>query len=451
MAAKTPTTRRRFLKTAGATAAGVLAAPYVKTATSAGKLKLGVLDHWVPGANDALRQILTRWGEANGVEVTVDFITSLGNKLLLTAHAEARAGSGHDILAHGYATVAMLKHQFVPVDDLVDEILATQGPIAEVFRSCAYLDGSWRVCPAPTGTNCYATVARLDLFRQHAGIDLMDLFPASNSRDPAKVEGWDWEAFHGAARALHAAGHPFGAPVAPVPDGTGWLTQLFASYGAALVDARGDVVVNSDAVREALEYLVRLLEAMPENVYAWDDASNNRWIISGQGSAIFNPPSAWAVAKRDSPDVAQRMWHCDAPRGPAGRFRAFNPILWGIWKFSENQSAARDLLRHMMEPSVAAIMLRASEGYDLPMILSHYDHTSIWEEGGPPAGGIYNYAIRGDEVAMTGGYPAPPDIAAGIGSQRVVSNLVAQVTQGGASIDEAIGWAENELEGVLRG
>ena len=179
--------------------------------------------------------------------------------------------------------------------------------------------------------------------------------------------------------------------------------------------------------------------------------ATNRWIISGQGSAIFNPPSAWAVAKRDSPDVAQHLWHCDAPRGPAGRFRAFNPILWGIWKFSENQSAARDLLRHMMEPSVAAIMLRASEGYDLPMILSHYGHTSIWEEGGPPAGGIYNYAIRGDEVAMTGGYPAPPEIAAGIGSQRVVSNLVAQVTQGGASIDEAIGWAENELEGVLRG
>ena len=30
--------------------------------------------------------------------------------------------------------------------------------------------------------------------------------------------------------------------------------------------------------------------------YAWDDASNNRYIISGKGCAIQNPPSAWRRA-----------------------------------------------------------------------------------------------------------------------------------------------------------
>ncbi|MCY3702699.1 MAG: extracellular solute-binding protein [Rhodospirillales bacterium] len=450
MATKT-TSRRIFLQSAGAAAAGALAAPYVKTATSAGKLKLGVLDHWVPGTNQALRQILTRWGETNGVDVSVDFITSLGNKPLLTAQAEARARAGHDIFMHSSAMVPLFKNRLVPLDDVVEDILSTQGPIADVFRYAGHLDGSWRVSPAPTGTNCYATVARRDLFLEHAAVDLTELFPANDSRDPAKVESWDWEAFRNAAGALHAAGVPVGAPVAPIPDSTGWLTQLFAAYGAAVVDERGDIAVNSDPVREVLEYAIRLLEFLPDGVYAWDDAGNNRWIISGSGSAIFNPPSAWAVAKRDSPDVARHIWHCDSPRGPAGRFRTFNTIFWGLWDFSENQSAARDLLRYVAEPDVVAAMLEASQGYDLPMVLSHYDHTNVWAEGQPPAGGLYNYAIRGDEQPIVGGYPAPAEIGASITVQRVVSNLVARVTQGGDSIDAGISWAENELAGVLRG
>ena len=451
MGTRAAASRRTFIKTAGAAAAGALAAPYVKTAHSAGKLKLGLWDHWVPGANAALEQIVTGWGEANGVEVTVDFITSIGNKLLLTAQAESRAGSGHDVYSHAFAMVPLFKHRLVALDDVVEDILATQGPIAEISRFSAFLDGAWRGSPSPTGTLSYPTVARRDLFLEHGGIDLTELFPAGGARDPAKVDGWDWEAFLRAAAGLHAAGRSFGAPLAATPDGSAWLAHLFASYGAALVDEQGDVVAGSDAVREVLEYLVRLAEFMPDSVYAWDDASNNRWLISGEGGAIFNPPSAWAVAKRDNPDVARHVWHCDVPRGPAGRFRAFTSFFWGIWDFSENQSAARDLLRYVAEPAVVSTMLQASQGFDLPMIRSHYDHSNVWAEAEPPAGVLHNYAMLGDERTVFAGYPAPPEIGARIATQQILPTLAARVTQGGESIGDAVGWAENELEGVLRG
>ena len=451
MGTKATASRRTFMKTAGATAVGALAAPYVKTAYSAGKLKLGLWDHWVPGANEALEQILTRWGEDNGVEVTIDFITSIGNKLLLTAQAESRAGSGHDIYSHAFAMVPLFKHRLVAVDDVVEDILSSQGPIAEISRFSAFLDGAWRGSPSPTGTLSYPTVARRDLFLEHAGIDLTELFPASDSRDPAKIDGWDWEAFLQAAAGLHAAGRSFGAPLATTPDGSAWLAHLFASYGAAMVDEQGELVVNSDAVREVLEYLIRIAEFMPDSVYAWDDASNNRWLISGEGGAIFNPPSAWAVAKRDNPDVARHIWHFDVPRGPAGRFRAFTSFFWGIWDFSENQSAARDLLRYVAEPEVVTQMLRASQGFDLPMIRSHYNHSQVWAEAEPPAGVLYNYAMLGDERTVFAGYPAPPEIGARIATQQILPTLAALVTQGGETINDAIGWAENELEGVLRG
>ena len=54
---------------------------------------------------------------------------------------------------------------------------------------------------------------------------------------------------------------------------------------------------------------------------SWDDASNNRALISGKAAYIWNPPSAWAVAKRDAPEVAADCWHFpDAARagGPDG-------------------------------------------------------------------------------------------------------------------------------------
>ena len=64
--------RRRFLQNAAFASVATFAAPYVKTAHSAGKLSLGIWDHWVPGVNAVLRTICEEWGSINGVEVTVD-------------------------------------------------------------------------------------------------------------------------------------------------------------------------------------------------------------------------------------------------------------------------------------------------------------------------------------------------------------------------------------------
>ena len=83
--------RRRFLATTAATSATMIAAPFVRTAGAAGKLSLGFWDHWVPGANDATKSLVEDWAEKEKVEVQIDFITSQGNKLLLTIAAEAQA------------------------------------------------------------------------------------------------------------------------------------------------------------------------------------------------------------------------------------------------------------------------------------------------------------------------------------------------------------------------
>jgi hypothetical protein len=193
-----------------------------------------------------------------------------------------------------------------------------------------------------------------------------------------------------------------------------------------------------------------LTQYMPDDVYAWDDGGNNRWLISGEGSCIHNPPSPWTVAKRDAPDVAAQVWHHDTPRGPEGHYRGNLPYFWGLWGFSQNKSAAKDLLLHLARREQQEALVAASQGFDMPMIKS-FDDFKTWAEEGPPPGTLYNYPVQGDEQFVVAGWPAPPAIAANIYFQALIPNMIARVTVDGESHDDAIAWATGELEGYMRG
>jgi ABC-type glycerol-3-phosphate transport system substrate-binding protein len=92
--------RRDVLKLgAGAAVATTLPLVHIRTARAAGKLSVGFWDHWVPAGNAAMKKQVDAWAKKNSVEVTADFITSVGNKNLLTIAAEAQAKTGHDIEA----------------------------------------------------------------------------------------------------------------------------------------------------------------------------------------------------------------------------------------------------------------------------------------------------------------------------------------------------------------
>ena len=117
-------------------------------------------------------------------------------------------------------------------------------------------------------------------------------------------------------------------------------------------------------------------------MFAWDDASNNKWLIAGKGALIMNPPSAWAVAKRDNPKVAEQLWTFPSPKGPKGRFNPGLPFFWGIWKFSKNKAAAKSLLTHLSQRAAVEQLVIASGGFDIPSFSGLRDF-KIWAEVGP--------------------------------------------------------------------
>ena len=124
----------------------------------------------------------------------------------------------------------------------------------------------------------------------------------------------------------------------------------------------------------------------------------------------MNPPSAWAVAKRDNIKVAEQCWTHDMPRGSAGRFVGQLPFFYGMWSFSQNKPAAKDLLQFLSEKEQSRQLVEASVGYDLPSFKSYYDFDT-WKKVEPPHGTVYNYPPRGDEQPSITGYPARPEVA----------------------------------------
>jgi hypothetical protein len=443
--------RREFLKTvtAGLAATSVVGFPHVARAQT--RLALGLWDHWVPGANGVLKEMIEGWGKANRVDVTIDFITSVGEKLQATAAAESRAGTGHDIMAFVTWDGTKYKDRLEPLNEVADALVKKYGPFNENATYLCLQEGRWITLPSPVGSHTYPLETRMDLWKKHAGIDVVEIFPPDvKKRDKKKVDAWDWKMFLEGAKKVHAAGVPVGLSIAENTDSNDWLGPLFACYGSFPMDEKGNVTIESDATLQALDYLKELTRYMPADIYAWDDASNNRWLISGKGSAIINPPSAWTVAKRDQPAVAAQVWHHDAPRGPKGRWRGSLPFTWGVWRFSKNKAAAKDLLLHLSQKEQQSRLITASQGYDMPQMDAFLDHP-IWAEIEPPRGTQYNYPIRGDERLIVAGWPARPEFAAQIYTRYPLPHLVSRVTQKGESPRDAMKWAAREIETYKRG
>jgi len=438
-------TRRRFLGTTAAATAFV-AMPHVRGSHAAGKLSVGFWDHWVPGANNATTALVEEWAAKEKVEVQIDYITSQGNKNLLTIAAEAQAKSGHDVLSFPTWQPADHALNLEPVDDIMARLIKENGAVNPTVEYLGRSEGRWVAVPATVGSQINGPCSRIDLMKQLAGIDVQAMYPAG---EPPKAENWTLDTFFKAAEACHKGGYAFGIGLGVTEDNVDTAGSIFQSFGATLVDAKGNITVKSDPVRQALDYYVRIARFFPPDAPAWDNASNNKWLISGKGALIMNPPSAWAVARRDAPQVAEQCWTHGMPSGPAGRFAPFLPYFYGIWNFGKNRDAANSLLVHLSSRTAAEKMVAASGGYDLPSF-ANFTTFKTWAEEGPPKGTLYHYPNpHNHQILSVAAAPAPPKIAVQIYTQAIMTKMVVRHMQG-EPMEKTLAWAESEIEGYMR-
>jgi len=440
--------RRRAVKLGAAAAA--LPLVHIRTAGAAGTLSIGFWDHWVPGVNTVMQKQVDAWAKKNKVEVTADFITSGNGKLQLTPAAETQAKAGHDVMTFITWDVQNYADSLEPVDEVVQRLVAANGETNSVVTYLAKYKGHWAAVPTSSGTQTKPPCARISWFKQH-GLDIQAMYPARVEHN-ALQDAWTWEAFlkYAGLAAKDNMTFALGMGGGLNTDATDTHGAIFAAFGGTLIDAEGKSQLNSDGTRQALEYAQRLVKFYPADAVSYDDASNNRALISGKSALIFNPPSAWAVAKRDNIAVASDCWTFPAPSGPKGRFVPTQSYFWGVYNFSQNKSAGKDLIEFLMQrPNVEARDI-ASDGYDLPPYAKLNDF-KIWEEVGPPTGTVFNYPLRpssGQKPSLTGS-EAAPEVAVQIYNRAVHNQMFARLRDG-QSIAQVISWAQDELDGYTR-
>ena len=255
------TSRRQVVAGTVAAAAASLASPFVRTAHAAGKLTIALWDHWVPGANKPARQVIEEWAAKEKVEVQIDYITVAGQQ---AAADRAGRGAGQD----------RPRHHDVP--------LLGPGRSPRDARACRRHHGG-----SDQAERCPSTRRRVsrqawrplgggagDAGQQRQGTVLAHrpLEAARRHRRAGHVSGR--RAAEGGrldARRLPQGGRGLPQGRRPVRhrarhDGRlGRYAPARSStrFGAALVDAKGNITVKTDAVRQALEYYVRLARFLP--------------------------------------------------------------------------------------------------------------------------------------------------------------------------------------------
>jgi len=179
--------RRRFVKNTVALSSALVAAPFVRGAYAAGKLSVGLWDHWVPGANAGAEAVAKAWAEKEKVDLQLDFITSQGNKLILTAAAEAQARSGHDILALGSWDCARYADQLTPVDDVMASLVQQNGKASAITTYLGVIDGKWLGVPGTPGAQFKGPACCFRRSMRDAGPYIQAMYPAGA---PPKADSW---------------------------------------------------------------------------------------------------------------------------------------------------------------------------------------------------------------------------------------------------------------------
>ena len=194
--ATTNLTRRSLLTSAALAATGL---PFIHGVHAAGKLSCGFWDHWVPGANAPLKQMCAEWAEKEKVDLSLDFITSQGDKLALTATAEAQARSGHDVLQMSDWYPAAQAEHLEPVDELVNGLIKEHGKVLLGSEYTGRQNGRWVAVPTGLQTTGQVPCARIDYLKEAAGLDVTRMYPAGAPPDPALADAWTWDGFLAAA------------------------------------------------------------------------------------------------------------------------------------------------------------------------------------------------------------------------------------------------------------
>jgi multiple sugar transport system substrate-binding protein len=431
----TRVTRRSFVKTAGAGAAGLwsgLILPKYAHAQKKKTLKICQWSHFVPGYDKWFNgTYIKQWGDKNDTEVTVDnvAVTALGQR----GAAEASAQKGHDLFMFTWPA-AVYEDQVVDMKDVYSECEKKYGkPIQLAVRSTynpktkKYFGFSDSFVPDPINY-------RADLWNDIG----------------MKPDSWD-EIRVGGKKIKDKTGIPVGIGQSPELDTAMAMRAVMFAFGASEQDENNQLVLNSKNTLEAVKFVKALYqETMTPEVLAWDPSSNNRAMLAGKVSVVLNAISITREAENKQNPIGDKILLAKAAKGPVRRLGLEHVMnVYLIWKFAENIEGAKKFLIDYVGNFREAFL--ASEFYNFPCFWNQVpDLPQLLEKDskGKPAD---KYKVLTDSLdwATNVGYPGYATAAIDEAFQSwVLNTMFAQASTGALSPEDAIKEAEAKYKRI---
>jgi multiple sugar transport system substrate-binding protein len=438
--------RRDLLKLTVAGAAAASLSPFANVQVLLAQQRRLTILHWahfVPGYDrwfdtDYVRQ----WGRANNVEVVVDHIPF--GQIPARAAAEVAARSGHDLYQH-ISPPSVFEPEVEDLTDIVEPLVKKYG-IIELAKRGSYnpktkkwfgLENSWVPDPA------------------HYRKDLWD---------EAGFVPDSWDNVMQAGRKLKARGVPVGLGISNDIDANMALRDIMWSFGASTQNTAHEVTVNTRNTVEALKFTKALFkETMDPEVLAWDASSNNRAMLAGKVSYVYNAISIARTAEKDFPQLSPHIQLWKPPRGPAmlggkrqGAAHVF--LIYTIWKFlpDDRKRLAKQFLVDFINNWAPAF--KAAELYEFPGFVNSVppdqfrqsllsDPVAARQENNP---GKYKELLTSPAWSTNVGHPGYAHAAEGeVFDTFIIPQMFAQVCTDKMTPEEAARWADSQMKPIF--
>jgi multiple sugar transport system substrate-binding protein len=395
----------------------------------AGELRIMQWAHFVPAYDQWLDDYAKAWGDRNQVSVTVDHIRNADIPARLAA--EASAGAGHDMFEfQAVLQAATYRDKLVDLTDVANVVGSKYGGWTDTGKTFGVVDGKWMAMM--TYAILQPHLYRVDYFKEVG----YEKFPD------------DYLTLLEASAKLKEKDHPCGLPLSNCNDGNhNWRSVLYSFGGAEQSPDGQKVTIASDETLAAIKYGVELFnKGMTDEVFSWDDAGNNRFLLSGRAAWIDNATSAYITARDQAPDVYSASAIGLQPKGPDGKGGRRNGVdanAWAVWKWANDADTAKAFIADWYDQWQE--WGKVTNGYNSPPLLD------MWKK---PMAGLEdpNFKIMEDwrDVSFVAGWQGTFNSAIEeVNGTFVMPNMFARAVRG-ESPDAAMKWAESEYKRIFQ-
>jgi multiple sugar transport system substrate-binding protein len=244
---------------------------------------------------------------------------------------------------------------------------------------------------------------------------------------------------------------PVGFSLAPEINGEWTMRAIMYCFGCSEQDVSGNPALNSKATLKAIKYVKALYdESMTKEVLTWDAASNNRFMLDGNGCLTLDTVSI--PRARESMNLPIDLRLAKMPEGPAAQVGpAFGVITAFIWSFAENVEGAREFLVDYIGHSRQALL--TSEFHKIPVWPATVPDLAAIVTDDPVGGspGTYNLLAEAATWTTNIGHPGHTNAAISeIFHRGLIPTMFARAATGQLTPEDALAEADSESRRIFQ-